>query len=163
MLLRFDPFRELDRLTEETLGGRQRSTVVPIDAYREGERFFVRVDLPGVDPQSIDLTVEKNVLTLRAERPFTGTEGQEWVLAERAHGTFTRQLFLGDTLDAGAMTARYEHGVLFLEIPVAERAKPRKIEVAVGDGHAAATSVPSTDTTPAESTPGGKELAGASA
>ena len=136
MLLRFDPFRELDRLTEEALEGRQRSTVVPIDAYRDGERFFVRVDLPGVDPASIDLTVEKNVLTLRAERPFAGTEGQEWVLAERPHGSFSRQLFLGDTLDAGAMTARYEHGVLFLEIPVAERAKPRKIEVTVGDASA---------------------------
>ena len=133
MLLRFDPFREFDRLTDEALGGRQRSTVVPLDAWREGERFFVRVDLPGVDPSSIDLTVEKNVLTLRAERPFTGTEAQEWVLAERPHGTFTRQLFLGDTLDAGAMTARYEHGVLFLEIPVAERAKPRKIEVTLGE------------------------------
>ena len=136
MLLRFDPFRELDRLSEEALGGRQRSTVVPIDAYRDDERFFVRVDLPGVDPSSIDLTVEKNVLTLRAERPFAGTEGQEWVLAERPHGSFSRQLFLGDTLDAAAMTARYEHGVLFLEIPVAERAKPRKIEVTVGDASA---------------------------
>ena len=145
MLLRFDPFRELDRLTEEALDGRQRSTVVPIDAYRDGERFFVRVDLPGVDPASIDLTVEKNVLTLRAERPFAGTDGEEWVLAARPHGSFSRQLFLGDTLDAGAMTARYEHGVLFLEIPVAERAKPRKIEVTVGDA--------STD----------RELAGASA
>jgi HSP20 family protein len=146
MLLRFDPFRELDRLSEEALGGRQRSTVVPIDAYRDGERFFVRVDLPGVDPSTIDLTVEKNVLTLRAERPFTGTEGQEWVLAERPHGAFSRQLFLGDTLDAGAMTARYEHGVLFLEIPVAERAKPRKIEVTVNDAGAS----------------GDRELAGAS-
>jgi HSP20 family protein len=134
MLLRFDPFRELDRLTEEALDGRQRSTVVPIDAYREGDRFVVQVDLPGVDPASIDLTVEKNVLTLRAERPFAGNEGREWVLAERPHGTCTRQLFLGDTLDAGAMTARYEHGVLSLEIPVAERAKPRKIDVAVSGG-----------------------------
>lgn len=132
MLLRFDPFRELDRLSEDALGSRQRSTVVPIDAYRQGERFFVRVDLPGVDPASIDLTVEKNVLTLRAERPFDGAEGQEWVLAERPHGSFSRQLFLGDTLDPGAMTARYEEGVLFLEIPVAERAKPRKISVEVG-------------------------------
>ena len=149
MLLRFDPFREFDRLSDEVLGSRQRSTVVPLDAYREGDRFFVRVDLPGVDPASIDLTVEKNVLTLRAERPFTGTDGQEWVLAERAHGTFTRQLFLGDTLDSSAMTARYEHGVLFLEIPVAERAKPHKIEVSIGEA-STATSIASTDTTPAK-------------
>ncbi len=165
MLLRFDPFRELDRLTDEALGGgRQRSAAVPLDAYREGDRFFVRVDLPGVDPASIDLTVEKNVLTLRAERPFAGSEGQEWVLAERPHGTFTRQLFLGDTLDAGAMTARYEHGVLALEIPVAERAKPRRIQVAVGgDGTASSpaevTEVASTDTSAADD----KELAGAGA
>jgi HSP20 family protein len=149
MLMRFDPFRELDRLTEEALGARQRSAIVPLDAYRQGDRFFVRVDLPGVDPATIDLTVEKNVLTLRAERPFTKTEGQEWVLAERPHGTFSRQLFLGDTLDASAMSARYEHGVLFLEIPVAERAKPRKIEIAVGG----TTEVPSTDAAD-------KELAG---
>jgi HSP20 family protein len=171
MLLRFDPFRELDRLSDEALGSRQRSTVVPLDAYREGDRFFVRVDLPGVDPSSIDLQVEKNVLTLRAERPFTGVDGQEWVVAERAHGTFTRQLFLGDTLDASGITARYEHGVLFLEIPVAERAKPRKIEVAVEGAGAAgeqrsmgaaspATEVTSTDTTPAGAD---KRLAGASA
>jgi HSP20 family protein len=137
MLLRFDPFRELDRLTDDALGGRQRPAVVPIDAYRDGERFVVRVDLPGVDPASIDLTIEKNVLTLRAERPFAGSEGQEWVLAERPHGTFTRQLFLGDTLDASAMTARYDQGVLALEIPVAERAKPRKIEVTLGNGGSA--------------------------
>ena len=158
MLLRFDPFRELDRLSEEALGGRQRSSVVPLDAYREGEQFFVRVDLPGVDPASIDLTVEKNVLTLRAERPFTGSEGQEWVVAERPHGTFTRQLFLGDTLDSSAMTARYEHGVLCLEIPVAERAKPRKIQVAVGES--TTTSLTSTDTTPTSEE---RELAGARA
>ena len=132
MLMRFDPFREFDRLTEEALGGARRSAVVPLDAYRQGDRFFVRVDLPGVDPATIDLTIEKNALTLRAERPFEPSEGQEWVLAERPHGTFSRQLFLGDALDTSAMSARYEHGVLFLEIPVAERAKPRKIEVAVG-------------------------------
>src|SRR4051794_4534084 len=131
MLMRFDPFRELDRLTDEALGMRQRPAIVPLDAFREGDRFFVRVDLPGVDPSTIDLTVEKNVLTLRAERPSPSTEGQEWVLAERPHGTFSRQLFLGDTLDASALTARYEHGVLALEIPVAERAKPRKIEIDV--------------------------------
>ena len=164
MLLRFDPFRELDRLSDEAIGLRQRPSPVPLDAFREADRFFVRVDLPGVDPSSIDLTVEKNVLTLRAERPFAGTDGQEWVVAERAHGTFTRQLFLGDTLDSAAMSARYEHGVLFLEIPVAERAKPRKIEVAVGESPSSAsatTSIASTDTTPAKGED--RKLAGASA
>ena len=161
MLLRFDPFRELERLSEESLGSRQRSTAVPLDAYRDGERFFVRFDLPGVDPATIDLTVEKNVLTLRAERPFQGTDGQEWVLAERPHGTFTRQVFLGDTLDTGAMTASYDQGVLSLEIPVAERAKPRKIDVAVGAG--AQRSVATATTVASEDTTSDKKLAGAPA
>ena len=156
MLLRFDPFREIDRLTDEAIGLRQRPSAVPLDAFRDGERFFIRVDLPGVDPASIDLSVEKNVLTLRAERPFAGNEGQEWVVAERPHGTFTRQIFLGDTLDTSAMTASYEHGVLAIEIPVAERAKPRKIEVsftASGPQQAAVTEVASTDTTTSSSEP----------
>lgn len=132
MLMRFDPFRELDRLTEETLGARSRPSAMPLDAYREGDRFLVTVDLPGVDPSSIDVTVEKNVLTLRAERAWPRSEHQEWVVAERRQGTFTRQLFLGETLDTDAIVANYEHGVLTLEIPVAEKAKPRRVEVGIG-------------------------------
>ena len=135
MLMRFDPFRELDRLTDEAFAGtRARTSPMPLDAYREGERFYVAIDLPGVDPSSIDVDIEKNVLTVRAERPRTRTEGQEWVVNERRPGTFTRQLFLGDTLDVDAIAARYEHGVLTLEIPVAEKAKPRKVEVHLGEG-----------------------------
>jgi HSP20 family protein len=135
MLMRFDPFRELDRLTDEAFAAtRSRTTPMPLDAYRDGERFFVTIDLPGVDPASIDVSVEKNVLTVSAERRIGRTEGQEWVVAERRPGTFTRQLFLGDTLDTDAIAARYEHGVLTLEIPVAEKAKPRKVQVNVGDG-----------------------------
>ena len=135
MLMRFDPFRELDRLTDEALAAnRPRTTAMPLDAYREGERFYVAIDLPGVDPSSIDVDIEKNVLTVRAERPQRRREGQEWVVNERRPGTFTRQLFLGDTLDVDAIAARYEHGVLTLEIPVAEKAKPRKVQVSVGDG-----------------------------
>lgn len=132
MLMRFDPFRELDRLSEETLS-RTRSSAMPLDAYRHGDRFIVAVDLPGVDPSSIDVTVEKNVLTLRAERTWPRQNDQEWAVAERRQGTFTRQLFLGDTLDTDAIAARYEQGVLTLEIPVAERAKPRKVDIATGD------------------------------
>jgi HSP20 family protein len=132
MLMRTDPFRDIDRLTQRILGEASRPAAMPIDAYRRGEEFVVELDLPGVQPDSIDLTVEKNVLTVHAERRREETEGVELLVGERPHGTFSRQLFLGDTLDTGAMTARYEHGVLFLEIPVAERAKPRKIEVAVG-------------------------------
>ena len=135
MLMRFDPFRELDRLTDEAFAAsRSRTTPMPLDAYRDGERFFVTIDLPGVDPASIDVSVEKNVLTVSAERRIARNEGQEWVVAERRPGTFTRQLFLGDTLDTDAIAARYEHGVLTLEIPVAEKAKPRKVQVSVGDG-----------------------------
>ena len=137
MLMRFDPFRELDRLADEARAvTRSRTSPMPIDAYRDGDRFFIAVDLPGVDPSSIDVSVEKNVLTIHAERRAARQESQEWVVAERREGTFTRQLFLGDTLDSGAMTARYEHGVLTLELPIAEKAKPRKVSVAVGEGSA---------------------------
>ena len=135
MLMRFDPFRELDRLTDEAFAAtRSRTSPMPIDAYRDGERFFVAIDLPGVDPSSIDVSVEKNVLTVQGERRHQRSDTQEWVVAERRQGTFTRQLFLGDTLDTDAIEARYEHGVLTLEIPVAEKAKPRKVEVSVGAG-----------------------------
>ena len=147
--MRFDPFRELDRFTEEALGSRTRSSAMPMDAYRHGERFFVTVDLPGVDPSSIDITVEKNVLTLRAERSATRQEGQEWVVSERRQGTFTRQLFLGDTLDTDAIAAHYEHGVLTLEIPVAERAKPRRVEVSLGESGGRAVEATSRETQPA--------------
>ena len=133
MLMRFDPFRELDRLTDEAFAGtRSRTTPMPLDAYRDGDRFVIAVDLPGVDPSTIDVSVEKNVLTIQAERHTPRTEGQEWVVNERRQGTFTRQLFLGDTLDSDAIAARYDHGVLQLQIPIAEKAKPRSIEVAVG-------------------------------
>lgn len=135
MLMRFDPFRELDRLTDEAFAGtRSRTSPMPLDAYRDGERFVIAVDLPGVDPSSIDVSVEKNVLTIHAERRTARTDQQEWVVNERRQGTFTRQLFLGDTLDSDAIEARYEHGVLVLHIPIAEKAKPRRVEVNVGEG-----------------------------
>jgi HSP20 family protein len=125
MLLRFDPFRDLDRRAETTL----RRSAVPMDAYREGDRYLVHLDLPGVDPDSIDLTVEKNALTISAQRSWSPGAEVELVAAERPHGTFTRQLFLGDALDTEAISADYVNGVLTIAIPVAETAKPRKIEV----------------------------------
>ncbi len=133
MLTRSDPFRELDRLTQQVFGSAGRPSTMPMDAYRKDDKFFVHFDLPGVDPASIDITVEKNVLTVRAERPATRTEGAETLVAERPSGTFTRQLFLGDTLDAGHIEANYCDGVLALTIPVHEAAKPRKIEITSGD------------------------------
>ncbi|MBW3668481.1 MAG: Hsp20/alpha crystallin family protein [Actinobacteria bacterium] len=128
MLMRFDPFRELDRLTSQTLG-RQWSSVLPMDAYRHGDRFLVHVDLPGIDPSSVDLTVEKNVLTIKAERSWQRQDGDEVVIAERPQGTFTRQLFLGESLDTDHLEATYDNGVLTVTIPVADRAKPRKVAI----------------------------------
>jgi HSP20 family protein len=131
MLMRFDPFRELDRLTQQAWGS-GRPAAIPMDAYRHGERFLVHFDLPGVEPSSIDLTVEENVLTVSAERNWQPGEGDEVVVSERPQGGFTRQLFLGEGLDAERIAADYDYGVLTLTIPVAERAKPRKVEIASG-------------------------------
>ena len=130
MLLRFDPFRDVDRFMDEAFGRQQ--TFLPMDAIRRGDQVEVRLDLPGVDPGSIDLTVERNVLTIRAVRDHGRREGDEVIASERRHGTFTRQLFLGDTIDAGGLEASYDHGVLTLVLPVAAAAKPRKVEVSVG-------------------------------
>jgi HSP20 family protein len=127
MLMRTDPFRELDRLAQQLAGTPSRPATMPIDAYRDGDRFVVEFDLPGVAADSIDLTVERNVLTLHATR--TRGEGVELVVAERPYGTFSRQLFLGDTLDTDRIEAVYRAGVLTLTIPVAERAKPRRVTI----------------------------------
>lgn len=150
MLMRFDPFREIDRVSQmlSQQGSGRMSSSMPMDAYREGDSFVVRFDLPGVDPASIDLTVEKNVLTVRAERRWEPSEGQDVVIAERPQGTFTRQIFLGESLDAENVSASYDHGVLTLMIPVAEQAKPRKVEVQAGDGHDRA--IPTTATSDEE-------------
>ena len=132
MLMRTDPFRDLDRLTQQVFGTATRPAAMPIDAYRRGEEFVVELDLPGVQPDSIDLTVEKNVLTVHAERRRDDTEGVELLVGERPHGTFSRQLFLGDTLDTDAIQADYVDGVLTLRLPVAEKAKPRRVEINAG-------------------------------
>lgn len=127
MLMRFDPFRDVDRMLEQAFG--DRAPNMPMDAYRRDDNFFVHLDLPGVDPSSIDLAVEKNVLIVKADRSWQRREGDEWVVAERPQGTYTRQLFLGETLDPDHIEASYHDGVLTLRIPVAEQAKPRRIEV----------------------------------
>jgi len=141
MLMRTDPFRELDRLTQQVLGNNagtwSRPTAMPMDAYRDGDRFVVAFDLPGVAPEGIELDVERNVLTVKAERrPIVTGDQVEMQVAERPLGVFSRQLFLGDTLDTEHIEAGYEAGVLTLRIPIAERAKPRKITIANADqGH----------------------------
>lgn len=129
MLVRTDPFRQLDRLAEQVLGTVARPAAMPMDAWRSGNEFVVEFDLPGIDPESIDLDVERNVLTVRAERkPSTGPD-VELVAAERPRGMFSRQVILGDTLDADQIGASYHAGVLHLTIPVAEKAKSRKIAI----------------------------------
>jgi HSP20 family protein len=139
MLMRTDPFRELDRLTQQVFGSAangswSRPTPMPMDAYRAGDQFVVTFDLPGVDPAAIELDVERNVLTVKAERrPAALDENVEMQVAERPTGVFSRQLFLGDTLDAERIEAGYEAGVLTLRIPIAERAKPRKISITSAD------------------------------
>src|SRR5437660_4347206 len=132
MVMRFDPFRELDRLTQDAWGGQARrstSTAMPIDAYRQGDRFLVHFDLPGVDPSTVELTVEKNVLTVRAERSAHWGPEAELVVAERPQGTFTRQLFLGETLDTDRVEASSDAAVLTVTIPVAQAAKPRRAQI----------------------------------
>lgn len=139
MLMRTDPFRELDRLTEQVFGTSTRPAVMPMDAWRRGEEFVAEFDLPGVKPEDVDLDVERNVLTVKAERPLTEGRDAEMIAAERPRGVFSRQLILGDNLDTERVRADYDAGVLRLIIPVSEQAKPRKIEVA-SNGHRQAIS-----------------------
>ncbi|MFF0788088.1 Hsp20/alpha crystallin family protein [Streptomyces spiralis] len=132
MLMRSDPFRQFDRFAQQVFGP-ARPAAMAMDAYRSGDDFVVHFDLPGVDPETIDIDVERNVLNIRTERKSPAPEGAEMIAAERPTGTFTRQLFLGDTLDTDRIDASYEDGVLTLRIPVAQQAKPRKIQIAGGD------------------------------
>ena len=132
MLMRTDPFRELDRLTQQVLGVNgtlARPAVMPMDAWREGETFHVELDVPGIDPDSIDIDVEANVVTVRADRPARASDA-ELIAAERPRGVFSRQLVLGDNLDTEHIEASSDAGVLSLRVPVAERARPRKVAIA---------------------------------
>ncbi|WP_113716648.1 Hsp20/alpha crystallin family protein [Arthrobacter dokdonensis] len=133
MLMRTDPFRELDRLAQQVLGTAARPAAMPMDAWRDGDTFEVEFDLPGVAPESINLDVERNVVTVRAERPALDGE-KEMLAAERPRGVFSRQLVLGENLDTENIQASYDSGVLTLRIPVAEQAKPRKIAITTKAG-----------------------------
>src|SRR5690242_7966345 len=128
MLMRFDPLREFDRLFDQAWS-QTRQAGIPMDAYRHGDSFVIKLDLPGVDPSSIDLTVERNALAISAERHWEPVEGDQVIASERRQGTFSRQLLLGEGLDADRIHASYENGVLTVTVPVAASAKPRKIEV----------------------------------
>jgi HSP20 family protein len=135
MLMRSDPFREFDRLAQQLVGAgtTSRPAVMPMDAWREGDTFVVEFDLPGVRPETLDIDIERNVMTVKAERPASNRD-KEMLAAERPTGLFSRQLVLGDNLDLERVKADYHAGVLRLRIPVAEKAKPRKIEVATAGG-----------------------------
>ena len=134
MLMRTtDPFRELDRLTQQVFGTAARPAFMPMDAWRDGDTFYIEFDLPGVRADSIDLDVERNVLTVRADRP--SRDGNvELIAAERPSGVFSRQLILGDNVDLDKISASYHDGLLSLQVPVAEKAKPRKIAIEGSNG-----------------------------
>jgi len=133
MLMRSDPFREADRLVQQMLGTPVRPAAMPMNAYRQGETFYVEIDLPGIADDSIELTVEQNILTIRAERdPLDSDEDIEVLISECPAGAFTRQVFLGDTLDADQIKADYTAGVLKLTIPIHEAAKPRRVSITSG-------------------------------
>jgi len=131
MLMRTDPFRELDRVAQQVLGTTARPAAMPIDAYRKGDQFVALFDLPGLDADAINLTVERNVLTVHAERHRPDADDVELLIGERPHGTFSRQLFLAETLDTERIAADYTDGVLRLRIPVKEQAKPRRVDIGV--------------------------------
>jgi HSP20 family protein len=133
MLLRFDPFRDIDRLTNELLGAPRVPQPMPMECYRVGDTFYLHFDLPGIDPESLDVTAENNTLTVRAERRGNAPEGAVYVVSERPAGAYARQLVLGEGLDLDAIRADYHDGVLTLTVPVAEEAKPRRIEIGRSD------------------------------
>ena len=144
MLMRTDPFRELDRVAQQVFGTNARPAAMPIDAFRRGDEFVVQFDLPGVATDSIELTVERNVLTVHADRRRADDDDVELVIGERPQGTFSRQLFLGETLDTDRLAADYDAGVLSVRIPVKEQAKPRRVDVT--SGHDRRTSIGATAT-----------------
>jgi|SRR5579864_2452228 len=137
MLMRFEPFRAFDRVAEE-LPGAGRGRLIPVDAYRRGDEFKVHLDLPGVQADSIELTVEADVLTVKATRTWALAEGDLLQISERPQGEFSRQLLLGESLDRDHVAATYADGVLTITIPVAEQAKTRKVEVSYVGGAAQA-------------------------
>jgi len=152
MLVRFDPFREFDRITEQfDQAWRRTSSAVPMDAYRHGNEVIVQLDLPGVDPDAIDLTVERDTLTITASRQWDRKEDDEVLAGERPHGTFTRRILLGESLDTSRLDANYDRGVLTITLPVAEQAQPRRVPVSLGGGSSRPTAIEA-DSTEADST-----------
>ncbi|QEO09321.1 Hsp20/alpha crystallin family protein [Protaetiibacter larvae] len=129
MTMFFDPFRELDRVASQLLDSRQGPRLMPMDLYRDGDHYVLNADLPGIDPGSVDIDVDGQLLTIRAERTARGADGVTWITRERSGGSYLRQLNLGQGVDTAGISASYDNGVLTVVIPVSEQAKPRKIEV----------------------------------
>lgn len=132
MTARFDPFQELERVSQAVFGSRQGPRVMPMDLYREGDHYILNADLPGLDPGSVDIDVDGQLLTIRAQRTLKESEGTKWLLKEREGGSFLRQLTLGQDIDIDNIAAHYDNGVLSVTIPVSEATRRRKIEVAAG-------------------------------
>jgi HSP20 family protein len=128
----FDPFSEMDRFTQALVGVRQGPKFMPVDLYRDGDQYVLNADLPGIDPGSVDVDVDGQLLTIRAQRTAASNEGAKWLSQERPSGSYLRQFSLGDGVDPAKISAHYDNGVLSVILPVSERAKPRKIEVVSG-------------------------------
>lgn len=132
MTMNFDPFRDLDRVANIFFDGRQSPRLMPMDLYRDGDHYIIACDLPGIDPGSVDIDVDGQLLTIRAERTLTNDAAVKWITRERQSGSFLRQLNLGQGIDTDRITANYDNGVLSVTIPVSEQAKPRRIEIESG-------------------------------
>ena len=146
MTMFFDPFRELDRVAGQLLDTRQGPRLMPMDLYRDGDHYVLNADLPGIDPGSVDIDVDGQLLSIRAERTPRSQEGVKWIARERSAGSFLRQFTLGQGIETSGISASYENGVLSVVIPVAEKAKPRRIEVQTSTP---AAEVPAVEETPA--------------
>lgn len=143
-LMRFDPFRELDRLADQAFAGARTARTIPMEALRRGDQFIVALDLPGVAPNDVDVTVERNMIEITGRRQPLRLEGDEVLIDERPSGEFRRQLFLGDSLDSNRLSAQLDRGVLTLTIPVSEASKPRKVQI--GSANESSQAIPTEST-----------------
>jgi HSP20 family protein len=129
MSMSFDPFSQLDRIAHSVFDTSRQPRIMPVDLFREGDQYILNADLPGVDPGSVDVDVDGHLLTIRAQRSAANRENSRWLAQERPFGSYMRQFSIGDDVNAEGISANYDNGVLSVVIPIAERAKPRKITV----------------------------------
>lgn len=129
MSMSFDPFSQLDRIAQSVFDTSRQPRLMPVDLFREGDRYVLNADLPGVDPGSVDVDVDGHLLTIRAERTESNRDNSRWLAQERPFGSYVRRFTIGDDVDAQSISATYDNGVLSVMIPIAERAKPRKVQI----------------------------------